>query len=235
MLWLLLGTAVHEMLEKAAPDNALVEEYFRTPVGDYVLSGVADLYEIVDGRGILSDYKTTSAWGRVYEELPRIEHVRQLNCYAHLYRVAGFPVDELQVVALYRDWSKGKAEHTSGYPPAALEVHKVPLWPPEEAEAYILQRLSLHASYADVPDDKLPVCSPEERWARDGTWAVKKPGRKRAVRVFDSAVEAARYAAKDATYYVESRPGEDARCKNYCPVAPFCNWWQGQQGTERTP
>lgn len=222
MLWMMLGTAVHKMLEEAAPDNTLVEEYFRTPMGDYVVSGVADLYEVVDGVAVLSDYKTTSTWGAVFGDYPREEWVQQLNIYAHLYRKAGFAVDKLQVVALYRDWSRGKARYDASYPNVAIEVHPVKLWSPKLAEKFITQRLELHGSHQDTPDAMLPPCTDEERWAKPGTYAVKKPGRKSAVRVLDTIQEAEAYKAKDPCYYIEHRPGKDTRCAEYCSVAEFC-------------
>jgi len=226
MLWLMLGTAVHEMLEQAAPDNTLVEEYFRTEFGDFILTGKADLYELVDGRGILSDYKTTSVWGRIYGNLPRIEQVRQLNCYAELYRMAGFPVDQLQIVAIYRDWQQSQVERRDNYPQAALEVHQVPVWPSEQTRAYLETRLSLHLKAAEMPDALLPLCSEEERWAKPTTYAVKAPERERAVKVCDTFEEARRYILdhdKLNEWYHEMRLGESVRCARYCPAAPFCN------------
>lgn len=222
MLWMMLGTALHKLLETVGGPNSLVEEYFRVPLGEYRVSGIADLYEVVDGVATLSDYKTTSVWGRLFGDYPRKEWREQINCYAYLYRRAGFPVDRGQIVTLYRDWSRGRASREMSYPPAAIEVHTIPLWEPEEAEAFIRERLELHGSFIDTPDDELPMCSEEERWAKPSTYAVKKPGRKSAVRVFDLPHEAYNYATKDAAYFVEHRPGEDTRCLEYCPVAAHC-------------
>jgi hypothetical protein len=38
------------------------------------------------------------------------------------------------------------------------------MWRPEDAELYLEQRVALHQSAKDKPDDKLPPCTDEERW-----------------------------------------------------------------------
>ena len=57
---------------------------------------------------------------------------------------------------------------------------------------------------------------------KDTTYAVKKHGRKTAVRVFKT-IEEAVELAKEKDHYVETRPGEPTRCVgNYCGVADYC-------------
>jgi hypothetical protein len=70
------------------------------------------------------------------------------------------------------------------------------------------------------------VCSREERWQRDTTFAVYRGQNKRATKVCGSDDEAARYIARQKTgqWRVERRAGEAVRCQDYCEVAPFCRF-----------
>ena len=59
--------------------------------------------------------------------------------------------------------------------------------------------------------DKLPLCSAEEQWARHDTWAVKKKGQKRAVKVHQSEEDAISHANSNSALagncVVEHRKG----------------------------
>ena len=79
----------------------------------------------------------------------------------------------------------------------------------------------------------------EERWKKNDTWAVKKKGQKRAIRVLESEHEAEKYInwhdETDTAYIkktdleIEFRCGEHTRCGNYCSVADFCNQYKGEK------
>lgn len=98
------------------------------------------------------------------------EWEQQLNLYAHLLRLTGAHVETIQIVAIYRDWSKNKA-FDSNYPSAQVQFFIVPLWSNEVAENFLLERVRLHmkAEAGEV----LP-CTPEERWERPTRFAVMK-------------------------------------------------------------
>ena len=65
--------------------------------------------------GKIIDYKTTSAWTTVFQSQIK-EWTEQLNCYAYLYRTQGFSVDKLEIIAIYRDWSRTNALKDKNYP-----------------------------------------------------------------------------------------------------------------------
>ncbi len=96
---------------------------------------------------------------------------------------------------------------------------------------FIRQRLEMHRD-AKVHHDlgyPLPECSPEERWQSETIYAVKREGRKTAIRVFKSIDEANELAQKEKGY-VETRPGEPKRCTgNSCGVAASCEPYKGAQ------
>ena len=78
MIWSIFGSAVHNVLEKGADENNLVEQRFFSEVDGWTVSGAVDL-QVVDKDGIhIQDYKTTSVWA-VMNDKPEWE--QQLNIY----------------------------------------------------------------------------------------------------------------------------------------------------------
>jgi hypothetical protein len=108
---------------------------------------------------------------------------------------------------------------------------ELPLW--EHREEYVADRLMIHQEAQIDFDmyDKLPLCSPEEQWAKPDTWAVKKKGQKRAMRVHHSEEEAVKHAnansALKGNCEIEHRKGELTRCASYCAVSEYCEQYKG--------
>lgn len=138
----------------------------------------------------------------------------------------------VRICALIRDWSRREAQNKADYPQAPVQVIELPLWPLEKTEAYIRERIELHreAKVKNDWEEELPPCSEDERWLRGTTYAVKKEGRKTAVRVFDDE-EQAKALAEEVKGFVEIRKGEAVRCTgNFCGVNKWCK--QFQKGEE---
>jgi len=214
-IWMLLGSSVHAILERADTHNQLVEERLTSTVLGWIVSGQPDLL----GDGVLTDWKVTSVYSFLLGEKP--EWTAQLNCYKWLYEQNGFQVDKLQIVAILRDWMKSRALKEADYPPCAVMVVDIPIWGPREVKNYIEERVRLHQEAQKIPDDALMLCTPQERWERPTTYAVKKLTNKKARRVFLT-IEDARLAATEQEEVIV-RPGESVRCKSYCTAMPFCN------------
>jgi hypothetical protein len=223
-IWLLLGNAVHDVLERADTENSLQEESLSTEILGWKVAGRADLWE---EPGILSDFKITSVWAGINGMKP--EHEAQLNMYAQLYRQAGFPVEQVQVVAILRDWSKGRARQGGNYPPCAVQVIPGKLWNPDDVIEFMFERVHLHQRGEKLPDHELWECTPEERWEQPAKYAVMKKGRKSAVRLLDTEDEAlAMIRAKGKGHYLEVRPGRSVKCEEYCSVNFACSQHLGQ-------
>lgn len=220
-IWALIGSAVHSILELADTDNVLQEERLSVRVNGWKITGKADLWE---EPSTLSDYKITSVWAGMNGV--KSEWEQQGNLYALLYRAAGFPVNKVQIVAIYRDWSKNRAKAGNGYPRCQVETLPVKVWPHAKTEGFLDARVSIHQEAENLHDNELPWCTPEERWARPDTYAVMKKGRKRAMRVLDSEDAALEWMANNGGDAGVVRPGESVRCEGYCSVAPFCNQYQ---------
>jgi hypothetical protein len=151
-VYMLLGTGVHAIMEKAAPDGSLVEKRWYAEMLGYKISGAIDLYH--DGH--ITDYKVTGTYS---VKSPKVEWEQQLNIYAWLLRQNDMPVRSLTIVAICRDHMKSKVG-TKNYPDSPIVPIDIPVWLPNVAEDFVRSRVELHTSQDVVP------CTDEERWAR---------------------------------------------------------------------
>ena len=227
MLWSVLGTAVHKMFEDNEVEGHISEERLYAEVENWIISGAIDVQRgEADGKVTVLDYKCTSAWSVIYG---KPEWDKQLNFYAWLVEhCKDIEVGKLQIVAVLRDWQRKKAEVDGHYPQAPIVMVDIPLWSFEERDAYVRGRVMIHqdAEFQRLTGETLPLCSDEERWKKEDSFAVKKSGNKRALRVFDSMEQAEAYM-KDGME-IEVRKGKCVRCEdNYCKVAEFCDQYGG--------
>jgi len=232
MAWAVLGTAVHSVFESQRAEGHVVEERLYHEIDNWVISGAIDLQRVEeDGSTTIIDYKCTSVWS-VINGYKR-EWWLQLNFYAWLASVAkGVFVDKLQVIAVLRDWQRKKAEFDSSYPQSPIVAIDIPMMADEEVSQYVMERIKIHsdAEFERLTGGSIPLCSNEERWAKPTTYAVRKVGGKRAVRVFDSQAEAEEFLSKSHNCEIEERTGEFTRCKdNWCRVAQWCDQYQSEQ------
>lgn len=219
-IWILVGKAVHGILEAAQTDDLAEERLFMDALG-WKVSGAFDNLAMIQAAADLwkiSDYKVTSVWSVIFAET-KSEWEQQLNCYAHLLRLHSFPVGELEIVAICRDWQKSKALADRDYPQCQVSVIPIRLWSHDEAQSFIEERVRLHQQTRDA--SKLPECTSDERWERPTRWAFMKQGAKRATKLFDTQEEAE--AALKPGYRIERRDGESVRCKSYCNVNRWCD------------
>lgn len=228
-IWRLLGSSVHSVLERVTDAGRLIEERLTLKVGNKTLSGKTDIYEAAEC--CIQDYKVTSAWSIVYSPEGKKEWEAQLNCLCLLYRKSGFEVKKLKIIAILRDWSKANALKDSSYPQIPIVVIDISLWDEAKQMAYVQSKVLEHASFDGVTDDSIPECTPEDRWQSTPKFAVYKNSNVRATKVFDAESDAIAFAAtqnaKDS-YRVESRPGVDKRCTEYCSVNKFCHYWKAK-------
>lgn len=222
-IWSLLGQVIHGILERA-DRTGIAERRLSVKIEGWEVSGGMDRYE----NGLLQDYKFVTVWKFKDGGVPD-DYEKQLNCYAEILRQNGHPVTKLQIVGILRDWSKMEAGRDPSYPQSQIVVRDVPLWPAEIAQKFMRERVILHQQ-ARVT---LPLCSSEDRWAKPDTFAVIKQGAKRATRVYENEDEAVEHAKQDSALYVQKRPGENTRCRNYCAVARFCSQIKALEGDER--
>jgi len=215
-IWSLLGQAVHHILERAGTDTLVEQRLFAEVLG-WTLSGQFDRLHL--GSRTLSDYKVTTTYKAKGDD----SWTRQLNVLRWLGVQNGLEVDRLEIVVIFRDFRRSEAERNPDYPAQAVKVIEVPVWPLDETEAYVRERVRLHQV---AQQGEMSPCTDEERWHTGDKWALMRPGAKRALRVLDAKPDII-----PAGTMVEYRPGRYRRCEQYCEVAPFCPQWQATQSS----
>lgn len=198
--------------------TAEIERTISMSIGGYQLYGTRDYFIPAESR--LQDYKLmpVSQHGKIDV---KAEFKKQLNIYAYMTRKNGQTVNAIDVIAIYRDWSKAQSKFKANYPPCAVEVLPIPLMRDEEIENYILERLNLH--HRAEQGEYIP-CTNAEKWEKPTQWAVKSKGRKQAVRVLPTQAQAESYLKTKTIVngYIEKRAGNPIRCESYCPVSGIC-------------
>ena len=234
MVWALFGSAVHNILEHGKGENHIVEQRLGTDIDGWRLSGAIDLQEEdEDGIGI-KDYKVTGAWSVMNEKQ---DWHNQLNVYAYLVeKEAKKKVNSLQIEAIVRDWS-ARDTVKEGYPQSPIATIDIPLWPMDEREQYIRDRVSLHsAAYFEMEtNSELPLCSEEDMWEKPTSYAVIKVGGVRAKSVHKTLEEAQHALNQLKGYNMEVRQGERTRCAKYCQVSEFCTQYKQYIETKEQP
>lgn len=213
-LYSLYGQIVHSILERSNTKD-LAEGRLCTECFGKKISGGYDVLQLADGR--LSDWKFSTVWKAKGDNE---DWVAQVNLLALLFRIQKVEIKELQVILLMRDHSKPKARREPDYPQLPVQKIPIPLWSEDEQMRYLETRVKLHLA----AEEKLPLCTPAERWTKPSIYAVMKKGRKSAVKLHDekASAEEAITAWQDPAYYLEVRSGESTRCLDYCNVSKFC-------------
>jgi len=228
-LWQLLGSALHVVMERGITEGYIQEERLFINVDEIAISGQIDLQKETPDGIVIIDYKFTSAWAVMQD---KVEWEQQLNVYKWLVeKVKKRKVAGLQICAFIRDFSRH--EKKEGYPKAPIHMVDIPMWDAVKTETYVRDRLEQHRNAKMFQDfgEELPLCSDEDRWMRETVYAVKREGRKTAIKLFKSIEEATELAEKEKGY-VETRKGEPVRCTgNYCGVAEWCSQYQSEVGT----
>lgn len=233
-IWAVFGTAVHALLENEG-ENDFCEIELKQKVSDITVTGRIDNYNMA--TGIICDYKNTSVYkvkAGFQKDANGIEHGfpewrMQGLIYAWLLQKNGLPATKCRFIALLKDHSKTEAERDRSYPQSPVYVYEFNVTKEdlEEIENFIRKKVFQYELFSATEDDMIPECTAEERWQKKDVYAVKKEGRKTAVKLFDSQEEAeAKIAELGKGHYLEIRKGESMKCKNYCLCSGFCNFCQ---------
>lgn len=220
-IWSLIGQAVHGILERAyeGDESVIAERRFYTDVDGVKVGGQVDVYDPTSRT--LYDYKITSVWARDGKN----EWDQQLNMLRVLLEDNGLPVENLKIIAIFRDWQRAKSGDFD-YPDSQVKVIDIPMWPIETARGFMSGRVALHKAPTPRP------CTDEERWAKPEKWAVMKIGRKTAVKLFDKVDGAEKFIEKSSDRNlldIQHRPKQYTRCNAYCPVKDHCPQFQAEQ------
>ena len=246
------GKDLASLLLDVTQDRFVAERRFKyTTRTDKVLSGGIDLLDVRDG--VLHDFKLTSVWTWIYRNRPgsRTEnYTKQANIYRYLLEKAGYEINKMEITMVFRDHQISAMERESNYPRPAETFH-VPILGLDVVEEMVESLIDEFEKYADVVDDEIPPCPPEERWEDKTMWAVMKGSNKRASKLCYSYADAQKWIQDTASslahkavakaptttfehhyarmldqYAITKRPGSPKRCINYCKFNKWCNFYQ---------
>jgi hypothetical protein len=237
----MMGTAVHEYAEKylqywidkSGYTDYTIEEELKLTVKDRLISG---RYDIRDGLD-LWDIKNIKTWKLIFDPDFK-EFVEQQNLYAYLLlKDKGIKLESINILAFYKDWTQGQTRDPS-YPQSQVVEYELELWPYEQTEQFLNDRLQMHIDVEDTPDEELPMCTREDRWERHQGGStvhyaiMKNPKAKRATRVLktgdlDDAVAMAngiKGLTRDS--FIEVRYAKPKRCVDWCNIKEHCSFWK---------
>jgi hypothetical protein len=223
-IWAIWGQAVHSLLEHEG-ENEFSEQKMTYTIGDITVTGRIDNYDM--RNGIICDYKTASVWKIKYNDFD--DWYKQGMIYAWLLRNNGFAVEKCRFIALLKDHSKSDAAREYTYPNNPVYVYEFNVTFADllKINGFIRGKVREYLRCLELSDDEIPPCSPEERWDKAAVYAVMKPGRKSAIRLFDNQVAAETMTAElGKGHYVEHRSGESVKCQSFCLCCRFCNYYQ---------
>ena len=215
LAWSMYGTSVHRMFEKLSLPGMVQGLRMETKKFGLPITGTLDVLDFNTQE--IMDFKTTSVWKIVYGDYD--DFIKQLNLYMYLAAGYGIKVTKLSNTLILKDWKSRDAKQDQGgkYPKSPIVSFNSPVYTLGQMESYIKTRLKAH----ETEQDK--VCSAEDRWERV-SYAVMRPGQKRAVSTHDNQQDAdiACAAHYDKTVTVVKRGGNPLRCLEYCPVRGYC-------------
>jgi hypothetical protein len=125
-----------------------------------------------EGEYELLDFKDTSLYAVKNGAKP--EWIAQGNCYRYGMHIRGFNITRMKNVCILKDWSwtDCHVKKIHGYPPLPIVVITMPIWSYGKTESLLEGRIRLFESCKDLPDNKLPFCTTQQRWAKPDRFAV---------------------------------------------------------------
>lgn len=222
-IWQLLGTTGHKLLEDNETE-AFTEEEFECKVNGKTVTGCVDSYNMEEKS--ITDFKFTSVWKTIYKNFD--DYKKQGLVYAWLLKHEGLEVEKCRFLLILRDWSKGEAQRKPEYPQSQIYEYVFDVTDEDlkEIEKYVYEKVDSITNNEKLDDDAIEPCTAEERWASADTWAIKKTGRKTALKVCSTKEEAENLMEKLGGTEIEFRPGQSKRCTDYCSCAKWCNFYK---------
>jgi len=206
----LLGTAIHSILEEYVDpaQGEIAEKRLYIDIDGITVSGQIDFYE----HNTIFDYKST----RGVQDKMKEDHFKQVTMNGYLARQNGMEVQNVGVVYIQMDWSYMQSTINPSYPqsPFAIFIH-----PYEEAQAIKWFGITV-AEHMQASMGAPRPCTDEEMWAKPDTFALMKPGAKRANKVCDSLVEA--QELQKPGQIIQTRKGERTFCGSFCGYQNIC-------------
>ena len=233
----LVGQGLHRELQKYLKmqhnidGNWLIERKMCSVFNNIRLAGKFDaLWNLKH----LYDIKYTGVFKYIKGDWESFE--AQLNIYDYMLHMDGIEIEKLFLFVVFSDWKQGKVYKT-GYPKHRKEVIEVKKWSRVAQKDFIVSRLKAWEKNLNLKDNKLTLCTPEERWAGNPVYKLfKAPVSKRSTKNFPTRARAENYKAKcianskdsswDNSFIDKGFPQPWKRCEGWCDVKDFCNQYK---------
>jgi len=211
----LFGTAVHELLEKNAPEGDYSEYKLEFSIFGKIIVGITDL--LSQDMKIITDYKTGTTSKVSRKDFNDFYYQGMMYAFG-IFLNHNVKPQKLIFPILLKDWSKIKAASSPDYPKSPIYVWKYDI--KDSDYDNILDFIK--NKFKEIDEMKMH-CSDEDRWYSGTKYAVyKKKDDAKAKKIFDTIEEANAFAQENSCEYVQTRLGEYTKCNYYCDVRPFC-------------
>jgi hypothetical protein len=238
----MLGTAIHEYFEKYLEfwcdkhdyDGYALEEQVQIERQGRKISGRTDIREDT----LLYDLKSIKVWKLIFDP-NLVEFHEQQNLYRLLIKLClGVEIEQLNIIAIYKDWQEGNALRDRAYPQQQVIEYELAKWSYVESEKFLDVKLAELIRCEELSDEDLPVCSRDERWERHPGGEtihygiLKNRKAKRATKVvrggtLDEALVVARGMKGMTTdSVIEIRYALPKRCQKYCDINESCSFYK---------
>lgn len=172
-LWAVYGQLMHGLLERSVKSSEemtkryISEQRIFATCRGWKISGQLDLYD--RATNTLYDYKFVGAYAvKMAKQEGKVEWEQQLNCLRFLlWRAEGLIAKRVAIIGMVRDFSE-RVEKEGIKPVGVIDF---PVWDMPDAARFIEDRVKIHQDARNMPDDRLPSCTDEERWYRNGKYA----------------------------------------------------------------
>ena len=235
------------------------KEYVISFEPDYVYQSALDEGWKNSNKYTLMDLKETQIYAVKYG--PKMDWVKQLGIYwfgltsgnnlrklivdsdgkTHMVPQPNIAIDRMILSHRLKDWSYTEAYEkklceTSDYPKCEIVTMDIQIPQKNSIINLLNDRIGIHSLAQNLSDDKLPECSPDERWLRNEKWVVQFIEGKQARRAvpkggnFQTFEEALLFQQqreekkkKKIDTEITFRPGVSIRCERFCTAAAFCH------------
>ena len=242
----LFGSAEHEVVGRINPDDRIIEKRFYIDTTSWeifdkeqfkehykkfpdriYIAGKPDLYD--EKEKSVEDWKITSVYA--IKDGAKDEWEEQINSYCWFIRKLKLKVKKLRINTILRDWRTSESKRIKDYPPIPYKSVIIPIWSSKDQQKFIEKRLAFYLHSQKLPDNKIKICSPEERWRTEEVYATYKGRNKRALKLFGTKKEAKKFMKNYFLKHceklkLEKREAVDKRCLDYCSVNIFCNYYK---------
>ncbi len=224
LMFMFFGTMAHAVAERALMPYIVAQEKRMFVKHDgMMLSGQLDVLYNENGKLRLDDIKFTGKG--VSKDGAKKSWIRQANSYRFMYnKTENVLADELGILAFFRNSTMYEMK-CARLPIKPFQLNKV--------DEFLSKQIALHKIIDWEVTSKIPECTPDDRWATEESWVIKKNTLKstralpsttvdseaKALNLLDSKVD------KYPDAIIEHRPIYNRKCEEACDVSKYC-WWK---------